>query len=297
MRGDCTARVFDVECVSGWSGNDAIRFGGNDCRPTSVAAWPGATTRRPRATPAGSAAIALMTLLAAVFSTLVDASSPNAPTVEFRAAERTLPNGNVTRTPLPDLHRFAHVIEAPQQVRYRMAADLGPVKPHAQALYFPGLRSTGPRLDQRPCGAGRAAPPRPASAAQHRCDPPDPHPGRVPARRQQRDRADRRRSRRRQHLARVARADQSPLGDAPTQDHARRDRPDAGGDDGGLPGVLRARALAAPALRADVRLLRSCGAGVGRAHRVDGAADAAASRRSIATSGGPRCTRSSSRCW
>ena len=82
-----------------------------------------------------------MTLLAAVFSTLVDASSPNAPTFEFRAAERTLPNGNVTRTPLPDLHRFAHVIEAPQQVRYRMAADLGPDKPHAHALYFPGLRS------------------------------------------------------------------------------------------------------------------------------------------------------------
>jgi hypothetical protein len=86
-------------------------------------------------------AIALITLLAAAFTTLVDASSPNAPTVEFRAAERTLPDGAVARTPLPDLHRFAHPSEAPQQVRYRMAADLGDVKPHAQAVYFPGLRA------------------------------------------------------------------------------------------------------------------------------------------------------------
>ena len=85
--------------------------------------------------------IALITLIAAAFTTLVDASGPDAPTIEFRVAERTLPDGTVARAPLPDLHRFGKVADAPQQVRYRMSGDLGPTKPHAQALYFPGLRA------------------------------------------------------------------------------------------------------------------------------------------------------------
>jgi hypothetical protein len=238
-----------------------------------------------------------MTLLAAVFSTLVDASSPNAPTFEFRAAERTLPNGNVTRTPLPDLHRFAHVIEAPQQVRYRMAADLGPDKPHAHALYFPGLRSpahvsiNGHVVQDELRHLDRPAP-RSIDAIRLIRIPDEflrAGSNEIELIAGGRDR--------RQHLAHVARADQSPLGDAPTQDHARRDRPDAGGDDGGLPGAVRARALAAPALRADVRLLRSCGAGVGCATPRGRCCRRRSSRRSIATSGGPRCTRSSSRCW
>ena len=195
-RGDCAARVFDVECVSGWSRNDASRIGRNDCRPTSAATRPGAH----RAAGCGrrllaAAAIALITLLAAAFTTLVDASSPDAPTVEFRAAERTLPgrqrgaDAAARPAPLRQGGRGAAAGALPDggRPRRRQAARAVAV------LSGPALH--GPRLDQRPCGAGRAAPPRPAGAAQHRRDPADPHPGRVPARRQQRDRADRRRSR------------------------------------------------------------------------------------------------------
>jgi signal transduction histidine kinase len=88
-----------------------------------------------------AAVIVLLTLLAAAFTTVVDASGPGAPTIEFKTAERTLPDGSVGEARLPDVLHFDKPGAAPQQVRYRMAADLGPVKPHAQALYFPGLRS------------------------------------------------------------------------------------------------------------------------------------------------------------
>jgi len=83
-----------------------------------------------------------VTLAAAVFATLVEASGPNAPMIEFQTAERTLPDGSTSIARLPDLHRFTPKPSTHQQVRYRMTADLGSEKPHAQALYLPGLRST-----------------------------------------------------------------------------------------------------------------------------------------------------------
>ena len=91
-----------------------------------------------------AAAIVLLTLLAAAFTTVVDASGPGAPTIEFTTAERMLPDGTVGQVRLPDQLHVPQPAEAPYQVRYRMAADLGPVKPHAQALYFPGLRAPAP---------------------------------------------------------------------------------------------------------------------------------------------------------
>ncbi|MEP7056801.1 MAG: ATP-binding protein [Caldimonas sp.] len=84
---------------------------------------------------------ALLALVAAAFALWAEAHSPNAPKVEFRTAERTLPDGTESTAPLPDFYPFPTRAATPQQVRYRMVADLGAEKPHAQALYFPGLRA------------------------------------------------------------------------------------------------------------------------------------------------------------
>ena len=83
----------------------------------------------------------VVTLAAAAFMANVGAAGAAAPTIEFTAAERTLPDGTTSTARLPDLHRFAEPTPQPQQVHYRMSADLGAEKPHAQALYLPGLRS------------------------------------------------------------------------------------------------------------------------------------------------------------
>ena len=70
-----------------------------------------------------ASAIALMTLLDAVFSTPSTPAGPSAPTVE--SAPRANVAAAASRARQCPLHRFGKAPEAPQQVRYRMAADLG----------------------------------------------------------------------------------------------------------------------------------------------------------------------------
>jgi hypothetical protein len=133
--------VFDVECVSGWSGNDAIRIGGNDCRPTRSARRPGARAARPRAAcwRRGDRAddAARRGLLDARRRQQPERADGRIPRRRAHAAGRQRGRDAAARpASLRASHRGAAAGALPDGGRSRRG------KPHAQALYFPGLRST-----------------------------------------------------------------------------------------------------------------------------------------------------------